>query len=123
MAAGLTSTRAAVAIDAIDADTWVQLHTGSPGAAGNANISATTTRKQLTWSGDNPRSNAGSLVWDPMTADEVISFVSGWSAESGGTCGWTSDELSSDAEDRTVAAGDRFTIATGDLQVTMPVAS
>ncbi len=124
MAAGLTSAAAAAALSAgVDGYRWVQLHTGSPGAAGNANVAGESTRKQLTFTGTNPLSNAGALTWDPVAATEVISYASGWDTESGGNCGWTSDEMTSDEEDRSLTAGDRFTIAIGDITITMPTAS
>lgn len=67
--------------------TWVQLHTGDPGAAGTANQSAVTTRSQATTNA----SAAGSALslsntptWS-MTATETISHISVWDASTGST--------------------------------------
>lgn len=123
MGAGLTPDRAESALQAIAGDVWVQLHTGPPGANGLSNIAGEATRKQATLTGDNPLSNGGTLVWDPVSTSEIITHVTGWDAASSGSCGWVSDALDNDVADRTLTAGDRFTIDAGALSIEMPTAS
>lgn len=103
---------------------WVQMHTGAPGAAGTASVAAASARKQGTFPAavGAAATNSGDLVWTNVSAAEVISHVSGWTTESGGTFGW-SGRLTSDLADRTLEPGDTFTIAAGDIDVSLPVAS
>lgn len=68
------------------ATVFVQLHTGDPGAAGTANVSALTTRNQITWSAASAGSMALSTLSSfSMTTSETISHVSLWTASSAGT--------------------------------------
>ena len=65
---------------------WVQLHTGDPGASGTANLSAVTTRKQVTWNaaaGGSKSQTSAPSAWS-MTTTETIAFVSFWDASSSG---------------------------------------
>jgi hypothetical protein len=72
------------------AASYIQLHTGDPGAAGTANISSYATRTALTWSA----AAGGSKVLSAPVAitgswsgtnNEVLTYVSYWSAVTGGT--------------------------------------
>lgn len=66
---------------------WGQLHTGDPGPAGTANPSALATRELITESvssAGSPLALSNSPLWT-MTAAEVISYLSVWSAATGGT--------------------------------------
>jgi len=71
------------------AQTWVQLHTGDPGAAGTTAASAEIARKQFTWSAASggSKSIAATLPSWPSWAQstETISHMSVWSASSAGT--------------------------------------
>jgi len=68
------------------ASIFIQLHTGDPGASGTANVSAVTTRNQITWSAAASGALAlSTLAAYSMTATETISHISGWSAASAGT--------------------------------------
>lgn len=67
---------------------YVQLHTGDPGAAGTANVSAgSTTRNAITWNA----ASGGSMTLNTLAAwtnggtSETISHCSLWSAASSGT--------------------------------------
>lgn len=67
---------------------FVQLHTGDPGAAGTANISAgSTTRNAITWNA--PSGGSMSLntlsAWTNGGASETITHCSLWTASSAGT--------------------------------------
>ena len=67
------------------AGTYIKLHTGDPGAAATANVSAVTTRIQATFSA----ASAGAIALSnapafSMTATETISHISVWDASSAG---------------------------------------
>lgn len=80
------------------AGSFIQLHTGDPGAAGTSNISSFTTRTSLTWSS----AAAGSKLisasvtitasW-AATSPETLTHISLWSAVTAGTF-IVSDQLS-----------------------------
>lgn len=72
--------------------TYVQLHTGTPGASGTSNVSSVTTREQVTFSA----ASGGSMseggadatpTWSSWagTNGEVVTDISLWSASSSGT--------------------------------------
>jgi len=79
-----------------DAALYIQLHTGDPGAAGTANISAVTTRQAVTFGA--AASNAIALSNSPaftMTATETITHISVHNASSAGTFRWSAALTSS----------------------------
>lgn len=87
---------------------YVKLHTGDPGAAGTANASAETTRKQITWSAaaSGSKSMSGTLSWTSWAAGtETISHISIWDNSTAGNVLW-SGQLSS----KTVNNGDTLNI-------------
>lgn len=91
------------------ANTYVQLHTGDPGAAGTANTSGTTTRKQVTFAaavnGGNHSSNAP--LWDGWAAGtETITHISVWDASSGGNVLFTAALTSNNS----IAAGESLAL-------------
>ena len=95
--------------------TYVQLHTGVPGASGTANVSAVTTRQTATWAA----ATGGALgtftpptAWN-MTTGETISYISVWSATSAGTFYWSAQLSVS----KTVANGDTLTLNTCGLSL------
>lgn len=104
------------------AEVWFKLHTGDPGSAGTSNAAANTTRQQGSFaaaSGGTITTNAD-LVWTSVPNAETYSHWSMWTASTGGTF-LGSDDL---ASARTVAVGDTFTIASGDIDVAItPVAA
>lgn len=88
---------------------YVKLHTGDPGAAGTANASAETTRKQITWSAaaSGSKSMNGTLSWTSWAAGtETISHISIWDNSTAGNVLW-SGQLSSN---KTVNNGDTLNI-------------
>jgi hypothetical protein len=130
MAVGLASGQANAILDALcrsvaysdPAEFWVKLHTGDPGSAGTSNAATETTRKQATFSAASGGAitTSGALDWTNVSTTETYSHVSFWSASSAGTF------LGSDALDtsRSVTAGDNFTIAAGDLDLSItPIAA
>lgn len=96
---------------------WVKLHIGDPGSAGTSNAAANTTRKQATFSAASAGAitTSASLDWTSVPNTETYSHVSFWDASTGGTF------LGSDAFEvpRAVTAGDNFSIAAGDLDITL----
>lgn len=100
--------------------TWVQLHTGAPGAAGTANVASETDRVQVTWGSVSAgaASNSAQVQWTGVAAAEDYTHYSVWSASTAGTFGF-SGTVTANA----VASGDTFTIPTGDLDVSLPLAS
>ncbi|WP_394436269.1 phage tail fiber protein [Streptomyces sp. SGAir0957] len=95
------------------AGTFVQLHTGDPGAAGTANVSAgSTTRNSFVFSG----STAGSALsmatpptsWTNGGTSESISHISVWTASTAGSLEFTAALTTP----KTWASGDAFNLTT-----------
>lgn len=65
---------------------WLQLHTGDPGAAGTANVSSETDRKQPTYAAPSGGSvTAPAVSWANWDAgDQTITHVSMWDAATNG---------------------------------------
>lgn len=103
----------------VPAGTFVQLHTGDPGAAGTTAPSAVTTRQSATFAaaagGAIALSNSPAFT---MTASETITHISVWSAASGGTFLWSAILSASKA----VVATDTLTLTTCGLALA-PVAA
>jgi hypothetical protein len=96
---------------------YVKLHTGDPGSAGTSNAATETTRQQASFgaaSGGVIATDAD-LTWEDVSTTETYSHVSFWTASTAGTF-LGSDDL---AASKAVTAGDTFTIAAGDLTVTI----
>jgi len=95
----------------------VKLHIGDPGSAGTANVAGETTRKAATMSAASGGAitNSAALEWTNVSTSETYSHVSFWSDIAAGTF------LGSDALDtpRAVTAGDNFTIAIGDVDLSL----
>jgi len=121
MATGLGSAGANTALDAlVAAYPWVKLHVGDPGAAGTTNAATETTRKQATWaaSSGGATSNSGALSWTTVAGTEDYTHFTLWTAATAGTFG-ASGTITANA----VASGDTFTIAAGDLDLALTLAS
>jgi hypothetical protein len=124
MADGLSTTVANAALNNIVGTNagFVQLHTGSPGANGTANVSSVTTRPAATWAS----ASAGSVAttgtapaWANWagTNGEVVTDISFWSAASSGTFGFSMALASS----VTMNTGDSLTLTS--VTLTIPTAS
>ena len=97
---------------------WVKLHTGDPGSAGANNAAANTTRQQATFgaaASSRAISNTAVIEWTSVPNSETYTWISLWSASTGGTF-LGRDDLSSSAA---VTAGDTFRIPVGDLDLTV----
>ena len=121
MAEGMGTAGANTALDAlVAAYTWVKLHVGAPGAAATSNAAVETTRKQATWrasaSGATSQSNA--LTWTNVAGSEDYTHFSVWTASTAGTFGFSGTITANP-----VTAGDTFTIAIDDLDVSYTLAS
>jgi hypothetical protein len=98
---------------------YAKLHVGDPGSDGTANPATDTTRKLVSLAA----ASAGSKVsnaqvqWTNLaTADpDVITWVSFWTASSGGTFLGKDDLPAS----KTVNDGDTLTIASGDISLSI----
>lgn len=96
---------------------YVKLHTGDPGEAGTGNAATHTTRIAASFgaaSGGVVATDAD-VEFTSLTAQETISHVSLWDAETDGNC------LAYGALDtgQDVNVGGTLTIATGDLDITI----
>lgn len=95
--------------------TWAQLHIGSPGASGTANLSAVTTRQQISFA--TAANGALALATTPqawsMITNETITDISIWSANSSGTFFWSAPLT----VNKTVANGDTLTLNTCGLSL------
>jgi len=68
---------------------WVRLHVGDPSSDGSTNGASNGTRKQATMGSAvaGTASNSGNISWSASeTADERLTAVSIWDAETGGNC-------------------------------------
>ena len=88
MATGMSLGQANISLDSVlTGTTWIQLHTGSPGAAGTANVASNSTRKSTTMSaasaGD--KANNQSISWTSVPTTETYTFFTVWTASSAGT--------------------------------------
>ena len=130
MAVGLASATAAALLDALANQTnytaptalWIKLHVGDPGAAGTSNAATETTRKDATSvfaaaSGGTCTSNVA-LTWTSVAGTEDYTHYSVWSASTNGTFYWSGTVTAN-----SVTAGDTFTLASGDIDLSLSTAA
>lgn len=130
MTVGLSSTVANAILNALCRSTvwtepdavYLQLHVGDPGSAGTSNAATNTTRQQVTF-GSNASagaiSNTAAVTWTNVAGTEDYTHYSAWDASSSGNY-----LFSGTVTANAVVIGDTFTIAIGDLDVTLtPVAA
>lgn len=128
MALGLSATVANALLDGLGnaanwtAPTafWAKLHVGDPGASGTSNAAVETTRKQISF---------GAASGGAITNDAVVSWtnVAGtedfthWSAHDASTAGnfLASGTVTANA----VVAGDTFSVAVGDFDMSVSTAA
>lgn len=96
---------------------YVKLHTGAPGEDATGNAATETTRVEVTFgaaSGGTATSNAD-VAWTNVSTSETYSHFSIWDASTAGNplC------YGAFAASYAVTAGDNFTIASGDLTVSL----
>jgi len=131
MTAGLSATIANQILDSLfsaaaftaPAASYIQLHTGDPGAAGTASVSSYTTRTAVTWAA---AAGGSKSISAPVTVtaswsgtnNEVIRYVSFWSAVTGGTF-VASDQLAAPV---TMSTGAPLTLSSLSAPIT-PIAA
>lgn len=121
MATGFGAEGAKTALDAMaGAYTWVQLHTASPGAAGTTAVAAETDRKQATFAATaaGAFTTTAQLQWTSVAGTEDYTHLTVWTASTVGTFGW-SGTITANA----VTAGDTFSVAVGDFDTSVTLAS
>lgn len=121
MALGIAAAEANSILDALVAEyPFIKLHVGDPGAAGTANAATETTRKQVTWgsASGGSVSNSAQVQWTNIAGSQDATHFSLWTLVSSGTFG-VSGTLTANG----YTAGDTYTIAVGDLDVTLSTAA
>ena len=130
MATGLAAATANSLLDALvnaanytaPTAVWLQLHTADPGAAGTTSVAGNTTRKDITAAfsaaGSGAVTNDVAVTWTSVSTSEDYTHCSAWSASSAGTFYWSAP-ITANA----VTAGDTFTLAVGDIDLSFTVAS
>lgn len=100
--------------------TWVKLHIAAPGGAATANPAVETDRVQVTWgtASGGAMTTTAAAEWTSVAGTEDYTHFSVWTLSSAGSPGFTGTVTANP-----VTAGDTFTIAAGDLDVSIPVAS
>lgn len=99
---------------------YMQLHTAAPGAAGTTAVATETDRQQVTWgtaSAGAISSNA-QVQWTSVAGTEDYTHCTFWSASTAGTFGFSGTVTAN-----SVTAGDTFTVASGDIDVSLTLAS
>lgn len=99
---------------------WAQLHVGSPGANGTANVAVNTTRMQVTWgsAASGLVSNSAQVQWTNVAGTEDYTHITFWTLVTAGVFGF-SGLVTANA----VVTGDTFTIPIGDIDVSLTLAS
>lgn len=99
---------------------WVKLHTAAPGSAGTSNAATETTRKQVTWgsASGGAVSSSAQIQWTNVAGSEDFTHATFWTASTAGTFGFSGTVTSS-----AVTAGDTYTVASGDVDVAVTLAS
>jgi hypothetical protein len=100
---------------------YAQLHVGHPGSAGTTSIAGETVRQAcgtFTAPAAGVATNNAAITWTSVTTAETYSFITLWSASTGGVF-VASGAITASA----VGVGDNFSIPIGDASVTFPVAA
>lgn len=121
MAEGWSATAANAALTTLTGTyDWMQLHTGAPGANGTSNVATETDRVQVSFgtASAGAISNDAAIEWTNVAGSEDYTHFTFWTASSAGTFGFSGTITANP-----VTAGDNFTIASGDLDISVTVAS
>jgi hypothetical protein len=97
---------------------YVKLHTGDPGSAGTNNAAGNTVRQQATFgsvASGGAIDNTVAIAWTSVSTSETYTHVSLWTASSGGSY-LGNGQLT---QSKVVNSGDNFSIAIGDLDITI----
>jgi hypothetical protein len=98
----------------------VKLHVGDPSSNGTANPAVETTRKSVSFAAASAGALASdaAVTWTNIAGSEDATFFTAWDASSAGNFLF-SGTITANA----YTAGDTFTIASGDLTVSLSLAS
>ena len=127
MAVGISSYAANALFNAIGNNTsfavaqaYIQLHVGDPGAAGTANTATETTRKSVSFgaASGGAISNDAEIEWTSISGSQDATHFSLWDASTSGNY-LGSGTITANS----YTAGDTYTIAVGDLDLSLTVAS
>lgn len=100
---------------------YLQLHTGSPGAAGSSNVATNSTRKLVTFgtsAASGSIANTVALTWTFVPASEDYTYFSLWDAVSAGVF-----QISGTIASNPVGAGGTFDLAIGAVVIPATVAA
>jgi hypothetical protein len=100
----------------VEANVYVKLHIGDPGAAGTSNPAVETDRTEVTFAAaaSGAVANDANVVWTNVAASEDYTHFSLWDDPTAGNF-LQSGTITAAA----VTAGNTFTIPTGDLDLTV----
>lgn len=99
---------------------YIQLHTADPGAAGTTSVATENTRKAVSFgtASSNAMSNDADIDWVSVAGSETYTHFTLWDASTAGNFLWSGTVTAS-----AITAGNDFTIATGDLDLALTIAS
>lgn len=114
MTVGIATGQANSLLDTLLGSTFIQLHTGDPGAAGTANVSSVTTRPAAAYSAaaSGSKGLSAAASWTNWAgAAETLTHISFWTAASAGTFK-TSMQLTTP---KPMTTGDTFNLNTATM--------
>jgi hypothetical protein len=127
MATGISDYLADALLDAVGNNTsfavatvYVKLHVGDPSATGTANPAVETTRKSVSFAAASSGvlASDAAVTWTNIAGSEDATFFTAWDASTSGNF-----LFSGTITANPYTAGDTFTIASGDLTVSLTIAS
>lgn len=127
MAVGISSYMANKWLDAMGNNTsfavgtaHIQLHTADPGAAGTTSVATETTRKAVSFgaASGGAISSDSAISWTNIAGSQDATHFSLWDAATSGNF-LGSGTITANA----YTAGDTYTIPSGDLDITLTIAS
>ncbi len=127
MATGLSEYLANELLDAVGNNSsfavstvYVKLHVGDPSSTGTANAATETTRKAASFgaSAGGILTSDAAVTWTNIAGSQDATFFTAWDAETSGNF-----LFSGTITANPYTAGDTFTIASGDLTVSLTLAS
>jgi hypothetical protein len=127
MALGASSYAATAVLDAIGNNTsfavatpYIKLHIGDPGAAGTANAATETTRKLVSFAAASAGTiaNDADITWSGIAGSQDATHFTIWDHVSAGNF-----IMSGTITANAYTAGDTYVIPSGDLDLSIPIAS
>lgn len=127
MALGMSQYLANKVFDAIGNNTslvitqcYIKLHIGDPGPSATSNAATETTRQSVSFAAaaSGLMTSDAATVWTAVAATEDYSHYSAWDSSTAGNFLWSGLITAS-----TVTAGDTFTLASGDIDLSITLAA